>query len=271
MGSGIAQICAQHGLKTILFDIDENTLTKAKLKIDADLQSLADKKKIGADEKNKIISAIKFTRNSDDCIADLIIEAIVENAQLKADLINRIADINKASAIFATNTSSLSVTSIAEKLKRPEHFAGLHFFNPAPVMKLVEVVQTPFSTSETINILTGFAKMLGKVPVVCKDAPGFIVNHVARPYYLEALYLVEKGISDFNTIDKLMEATGFKMGPFKLMDLIGNDINYSVTCIVHEAFGKPPRLKPSPIQEEKVNEGSLGRKTGKGYYEYPAK
>ncbi len=138
-------------------------------------------------------------------------------------------------------------------------------------MKLVEVVSTKYSTADITNTIIQLTKSVDKVPVLCKDAPGFIVNHVARPYYLEALYLVEKGIGDFESIDSLMEASGFKMGPFKLMDLIGNDINYSVSCIVHDALGKPNRLAPSSIQKEKVNSGLLGRKSGKGYYEYPAK
>src|SRR5262249_24209912 len=148
------------------------------------------------------------------------------------------------------------------RIPYPERFAGLHFFNPAPLMKLVEVVSTPLTNEKTKETLMTIARQMGKTPVSCIDAPGFIVNHVARPYYLEALRLVEEGLADFATIDQLMEATGFRMGPFRLMDLIGNDINYTVSCSVWEAMGRPERLKPSPIQEAQVQQGALGRKTG---------
>jgi 3-hydroxybutyryl-CoA dehydrogenase len=147
----------------------------------------------------------------------------------------------------------------------------MHFFNPAPVMKLVEIVVTEKTSAETVTQASDIVRSLDKTPVVCTDSPGFIVNRVARPYYLEALHLAEKGIAEPIAIDRLMEATGFRMGPFALMDLIGNDINYSVSCIVYEALGKPARLQPSALQEKKVKEGSLGRKTGKGYYEYPVR
>ncbi len=145
---------------------------------------------------------------------------------------------------------------------------GMHFFNPAPVMKLVEVVNTNYTNEKTTQIVTGLAKQMNKTPVVCKDSPGFIVNRVARPYYIESLRLVEENISDFNTIDSLLEATGFKMGPFRLMDLIGNDVNYAVSCSVYKQLGEPERLKPSFIQEQKVKEKKLGKKTGEGYYKY---
>jgi 3-hydroxybutyryl-CoA dehydrogenase len=144
----------------------------------------------------------------------------------------------------------------------------MHFFNPAPLMKLVEVVNTVHTDASVTEAVTAIARQMGKTPVVCTDSPGFIVNHVARPYYLEALHAVEEGLSDIETVDVLMEAAGFRMGPFRLMDLIGNDINYTVSCSVYEALGKPLRLRPSPIQEQKVKEGALGKKTGKGYYRY---
>ena len=198
----------------------------------------------------------------------MVIEAIVEKPEIKIGLFNQLAEVNHSEVVFATNTSSLSVTAIAEKVVRPQRVIGMHFFNPATIMKLVEVVTTPFTNQQTTDIIAGLAKQMGKTPVMCKDAPGFIVNHVARPYYLEALRLAEKGISDYDTIDRLLEASGFKMGPFRLMDLIGNDINYAVSCEVYEALGQPERLKPSPIQKEKVSKGDLGRKTGRGYYEY---
>ena len=254
MGSGIAQVFAQNGFSTILFDVNENVLANAKAKI----------KKYSPEGFDRI----RFTSALNDCKAHLIIEAVIENEKVKADLFNNLMAINSADAIFATNTSSLSVTAIAEKITRPQQFAGMHFFNPAPLMKLVEIVSTKYTSESAIESLTELTTRLGKTPVICKDSPGFIVNRVARPFYLEALHLAEKYNVAFETVDKLAEATGFKMGPFRLMDLIGNDINYSVSCIVYEALGIPERLKPSPIQEEKVREGNLGRKTGKGYYEY---
>jgi 3-hydroxybutyryl-CoA dehydrogenase len=268
MGSGIAQIAAQHGFHTILYDINESIIGKAKSRIDADLQTLVDKKRLTQEESEKTRSRLVFTSELNNCIADLVIEAVVEKAEVKIGLFNQLSEINHSETIFATNTSSLSVKSIAEKVMRPERVAGLHFFNPATIMKLVEVIRTDNTRNEIIDSLIVFAKQLGKTPVLCKDSPGFIVNRVARPYYLEALKLVESSIADPGTIDKIMEASGFKMGPFKLMDLIGNDINLAVSTSVYEQLDKPERLKPSPIQQEKVSKGDLGRKTGKGYYEY---
>jgi 3-hydroxybutyryl-CoA dehydrogenase len=270
MGSGIAQVCAQHGYQTILYDVDRQVLHSAQSKITKDLQLSVDKNRISPQEKAATLSRIKFTNEVSECLADVIIEAIVENDVVKAELLNKVLSLNPDTTVAATNTSSLSVTSIAEKISRPARFAGMHFFNPAPLMKLVEVVHTKYSSPETIRAFTSLAKNIGKTPVLCSDSPGFIVNRVARPYYLEALNIAEKEIADFETIDLLMEASGFKMGPFRLMDLIGNDINYSVSYIVYNALGKPVRLQPSSIQQQKVKDGLLGRKTGKGYYEYPS-
>lgn len=255
MGSGIAQVFAQNGFRTILFDVNEHVLETAKNKI----------KKYSPEGFRKI----HFTSSLNDCRASLIIEAVVENEKIKADLVNDLIAINSSETIFATNTSSLSVTAIAEKISRPRQLAGMHFFNPAPLMNLVEIVSTQYTSPSTIDFLLQLVKQCNKTAVVCKDSPGFIVNRVARPFYLESLNLAEKYNVEFETIDKLAEATGFRMGPFRLMDLIGNDINYSVSCIIYDALDKPERLKPSPIQEKKVREGNLGRKTGKGYYEYP--
>jgi 3-hydroxybutyryl-CoA dehydrogenase len=243
-------------------------LHKAAAGIESNVQALVQKNKITADEARAINSRIRFVNDINDCLADLVIEAIVEKPEVKAGLFNQLAEVNHSEVVFATNTSSLSVTDIAQHVVHPERVAGMHFFNPATIMKLVEVVSTPFSNAQTIDTIAQTARQMQKTPVLCKDAPGFIVNHVARPYYLEALKLVEQGISDFATIDSLLEASGFKMGPFKLMDLIGNDINYAVSCQVYDALGQPGRLQPSPIQKEKVEKGELGRKTGKGYYRY---
>jgi 3-hydroxybutyryl-CoA dehydrogenase len=270
MGSSIAQAASQHDFHVILYDLSTDMLGKAKASMQNNLQSLVQKNKISAEDASAILSRIQFVSDLNYCLADLVIEAIVEKPEVKVALFNRLSEVNHSETIFATNTSSLSVTEIAKKVRHPQRVAGMHFFNPATIMKLVEVVTTPFSNEQTINAIVQTARQMDKTPVLCQDAPGFIVNHVARPYYLEALKLAEQGVTDFQTIDTLLEASGFKMGPFRLMDLIGNDINYAVSCQVYEALGKPERLQPSPIQKEKVEKGQLGRKTGKGYYEYQA-
>jgi 3-hydroxybutyryl-CoA dehydrogenase len=218
--------------------------------------------------KASTVSNIKFVSELDFCIADICIEAITEKKQPKIDLFGNLAEINSSESIFATNTSSLSVTDIARELPNPERVAGLHFFNPATIMKLVEVVSTSFTSQKVINTLLSFIKSLDKVAVTCKDSPGFIVNRVARPFYIEALRLVEETYTSIDQADKLLESAGFKMGPFRLMDLIGNDINYAVSCSVYEQLGSPERLKPSPIQENLVATNKLGRKNGEGYYQY---
>jgi 3-hydroxybutyryl-CoA dehydrogenase len=268
MGSSIAQAASQHEFHVILYDVNTDILAKAKTAMQNNLQTLVQKNKLTAETGSAILSRIQFVSDINDCLADLIIEAIVEKPEVKVALFNQLAEVNHSETVLATNTSSLSVTEIAKKVKHPERVAGMHFFNPATIMKLVEVVATPFSNEQTIEAIVQTALQMEKTPVLCQDSPGFIVNHVARPYYLEALKLAEQGVTDFQTIDTLLEATGFKMGPFRLMDLIGNDINYAVSCQVYEALGKPERLQPSPIQKEKVENGHLGRKTGKGYYDY---
>jgi len=268
MGSGIAQVSAQAGFSTILYELNEAVLEKAKTNIDKNLHLLVEKGKITETEKQNIQTRIKYTSDLQTCKADVFIEAIVEKPEIKISLFNQLAELNDSKSIFASNTSSLSVNAIAAKIKNPERVIGMHFFNPAPVMKLVEIVNTNYTNEKTTRIVKELSLLMGKTPVVCKDSPGFIVNRVARPYYIEALRLAEEGITDFSIIDSLLEATGFKMGPFKLMDLIGNDINYAVSCSVYEQMNNPERLKPSYIQKEKVEKGELGKKTGKGYYDY---
>ncbi len=268
MGSGIAQASAQAGFSTIQFDVNENMLAKSRDAISKNLQYLVDKQKLDITEKEIILQRILFTSNYSDCKADLVIEAIIEKLEAKEDLFNKLALINGNATIFASNTSSLSITHLQEKIAHPERVAGMHFFNPAHIMKLVEIVKGKHTNDEVATALYNLCLQLGKTPVNCTDAPGFIVNRVARPYYLEAMKLVEQGVTSFETVDKIMEATGFKMGPFKLMDLIGMDINYSVSNIVWEALDKPTRLQPSALQKQKVDVGELGRKTGKGFYEY---
>lgn len=268
MGSGIAQAAAQAGFYTILYELNPDVLEKAKNNIQKNLQSLVEKGKLREAEKEKIFQRIHFNDDLQSCLADVFIEAIVEKPDIKIALFNQLAEINHSECVFASNTSSLSVTGIAEKVQSPQRVIGMHFFNPATIMKLVEVVNTPYTNKETTQTVIELARQMGKTPVTCKDAPGFIVNRVARPYYIESLRLAEEGLADFKQSDKLLEASGFKMGPFKLMDLIGNDINYSVSCSVYGQMNKPERLKPSVIQEEKVKTGKLGKKTGEGYYKY---
>jgi len=268
MGSGIAQAAASSGFYTILYELNGAVLEKAKVSIEKNLQSLVEKRKITGNAKEETLNNLRFTNNLHDCLADVIIEAIIEKPDAKIALFNQLAEINHSETIFASNTSSLSIIQIARKVKNPERVIGMHFFNPATIMKLVEVVNTEYTNRQTIDTIIEVTKQLGKTPVICKDSPGFIVNRVARPYYIESLRLAEENIADLSTIDSLMESTGFKMGPFKLMDLIGNDINYAVSCSVYEQMDKPERLKPSAIQKEKVDGGKLGKKTGEGYYHY---
>ncbi len=268
MGSGIAQVAASAGYTTILYELNEEVLKKAEALLTRDLQMLVDKGRITADQRTATLARIRFTSLLSECRADLVIEAIVEKMEIKLSLFRQLAVINPPGTIFVSNTSSLSISALARQIPHPERVAGLHFFNPAPLMKLVEVVKGEQTSSEVMEDLVSFTRSLGKQPVRCTDAPGFIVNRVARPYYIESLRIAEEGQVDFATIDRLLENRGFKMGPFKLMDLIGNDVNYAVSCSVYEQLGQPERLRPSDIQKNKVAQGALGRKAGRGYYEY---
>jgi len=268
MGSGIAQVAAASGFSVLLFDVDPSVLAKAERLMKDRLHALVEKGRMTAHEEAGILGRIHFGNKAEECRADLVIEAIVEDLEVKVSLFKRLAEINTAEAIFATNTSSLSVSRIAAGVPRPERFIGMHFFNPAPVMKLVEVVRTENTLPDIVQVIGVVVQKMGKTPVVCKDSPGFIVNRVARPFYIESLRLVEDGIAAMEQVDTLLEATGFRMGPFRLMDLIGNDVNYAVSGSVYQQLGEPERLKPSPLQKEKVERGELGRKAGRGYYIY---
>lgn len=273
MGSGIAMVSAQAGFQTILFDLNDAVLEKAQTTILASWNQLLAKGKINPEDLSRFQSLIQFTDKLVDCQADLIIEAIIEKLVAKTDLFRELEQINPLNTILASNTSSISINTIAQGLEHPSRFVGMHFFNPAPVMKLVELVKGQDTNEKVMTLLQAICQKMGKTAVVCKDAPGFIVNRVARHYYLEAMWLLaqtqENGEEiDPASIDKILTASGFKMGPFQLMDLIGMDINYGVSQIVYDALGQPERLKPSPIQAQKVADGQLGKKSGKGFYEY---
>lgn len=268
MGSGITQVAAAAGFRTVLYELNAGVLKQAGERLHGDLKKLVIREKLTSEKADAVFKNILFTSDLQHCKATIIIEAIVEKPDVKIALFNQLADINSAETIFASNTSSLSISGLAASIKNSERVAGLHFFNPAPVMGLVEVVQGMQTADAVLQTLISFVKTLGKTPVVCKDAPGFIVNRVARPYYIEALRLVEEKIIDLETADRLLENTGFKLGPFRLMDLIGNDVNYAVSHSVYEQLGSPERLKPSPLQKEKVDSGALGKKSGRGYYNY---
>jgi 3-hydroxybutyryl-CoA dehydrogenase len=268
MGAGIALCTAQNGFYTMLFDVNETALLKAKSDIENSLAALVTKQKITAAEQKKTLQNLKFINDLQECIADLVIEAIVEKTAAKIALFNQLAEINHGETIFATNTSSLSVTEIAKGVLHPNRVIGLHFFNPATIMKLVEVVVTPLTGKTVADTVMQFAGSIKKTPVLCNDSPGFIVNRVARHYYLESLRLAASENISLENIDALLESSGFKMGPFRLMDLIGNDINYSVSESLYKALGQPERLKPSLLQLEKLKLGKLGKKTGEGFYKY---
>ncbi len=268
MGRGIALTLAQAGISTLLFDLNPVSIEEARTQHERELEALVAKGKITADKKSKTLAFIQYTTELENCLAELFIEAIVEKVEPKVALLNQLAELNHGDCLFASNTSSLSITEIAKQVLHPERVIGLHFFNPATLMKLVEVVSTPFTKPEVIETALDLIKQIGKTPVLCTDSPGFIVNRVARPYYIESLRLAEEGKSDFAQMDRILESSGFKMGPFKLMDLIGNDINFAVSCSVYEQLGKPPRLQPSYIQQQLVQAGKWGKKSGSGYYTY---
>lgn len=268
MGTGIAQVAASTGFHVTVYDLNEQMLQRSSGKLQSDLERLVGKKKITGEEKKNILDNIKFSNNINDCLADVIIEAIIEDYEPKIALFNQLAELNHSETILASNTSSLSLNKLASGIKNPERVIGMHFFNPAPVMPLVEIINTDRTNSYTSGMIRELAISMKKTPVMVRDSPGFIVNRVARPFYIESLRLVEDGFANFNKLDNLLEAAGFKLGPFRLMDLIGNDINYAVSCSLFEQLERPERLKPSKIQEKLVSEKKLGKKSGEGYYKY---
>ncbi len=268
MGSGIALSVALSGRKVILFDVQETMLEKARGAVSKNLDVLHQKGKVSSSGRDETRERITYTADIDKVVADLVIEAIVEKLSAKVDLFTKLAHLNSPDTIFASNTSSLSISAIQKDIPNPARVAGLHYFNPAQVMKLVEVIKGDQTSEEVIRQLLQFTREQNKIPVVCNDSPGFIVNRVARHFYLESMKLVEDGIATPEEVDLVLESSGFKMGPFKLMDMIGMDINLAVTESLYEAFDKHIRFTPSPLQIQKVRDGELGRKTGKGFYNY---
>ncbi|HNR75362.1 MAG: 3-hydroxybutyryl-CoA dehydrogenase [Bacteroidetes bacterium OLB12] len=271
MGQGIAISCARAGYPVCLFDVNEQICERALTLVEQHLNHLVERGKIDASTSAEILKRIRISTDPTKLRADLVIEAIAEKMELKQDLFKMTEQINGENTILATNTSSLSVTKVASGLKHPERCAGLHFFNPAHVMKLVEVVAGKQTAPDVLATLREFAKKIGKMPVDAKDSPGFIVNRVARHFYVEPLLAVEKEWATHEVIDELMRASGFKMGPFELMDLIGIDVNYAVTESVYMGFNKAEKFKPSRVQKDKIDKGELGRKSGKGFYAYSKK
>lgn len=268
MGAGIAQVALAAGFHVVLYDLNQGALEAASSRIGKGLAKAVELGKMAADAAEAAKSNLQLVTELEQVIADVVIEAAVERLDIKQDIFARLEAVNAPDALLTTNTSSLSVTAIGAGLQHGGRFAGLHFFNPAPAMKLVEITAGLGTHPDTVDQLKQLCARLGKTSVTCQDQPGFIVNRVARPYYTEALYLANQQGADLENIDDLLEATGFKMGPFRLMDMIGNDINFAVTSSLFEAFHYEPRFRPSLIQQKKVEARQLGRKTGRGFYSY---
>jgi 3-hydroxybutyryl-CoA dehydrogenase len=271
MGLGIAQVCAGAGYQTILFDVRPEQVTLALRTIAKNLDGAIGKGKLTTDAKSKTLDLISQVNTVSELKADLVIEAAVENLEIKQRLFADLEKINGPSTIFATNTSSISISGIASHLRDKTRCIGVHFFNPADRMKLVEIISGKETNPVLISVMKDFCARIGKIAVLAKDSPGFIVNRVARHFYVESLKVLEDNVADLAGIDALLRASGFKMGPFELMDLIGVDTNLAVTTSVYEGFNRDPKFKPSRTQQALVEAGHLGRKSGKGFYEYKGK
>ncbi len=270
MGAGIAQVAAQAGHKVVLSDTNPEQLLSAEQQIKKSIDKLVEKGKFSAESGQEILQNLQFsTQLSEHSQASLVIEAIVENLGIKHQVFQQLEQVVGPTCVLASNTSSLSIASIGACLQDASRFMGIHFFNPATLMPLVEVIPGVATSDENTQRIEQLITSWYKTVVVCKDTPGFIVNRVARPFYGEALRIYEEGLADFATIDWAMTTIGgFKMGPFTLMDYIGNDINYTVTETVFAAFYYDPRFKPSFTQKRHMEAGFLGRKSGRGFYDY---
>lgn len=270
MGAGIAQVAAQAGWAVLLRDVDDQVVSRAIAGIAAQLDRLVEKRKVPASDRDATVARLGAAAEAASLrVCDLLIEAIIEDFDIKTRVLRDLLPLLRDDCMIASNTSSLSITKIGDAIGAPERTVGMHFFNPAPVMKLVEVIAGAKSDPAIVDRIAEIARSWGKVVARANDVPGFIVNHVARSYYLEAFRLIEDGIASPDEIDRTMrENGGFRMGPLELTDLIGQDVNAATTRSVWEQLGKPPLLAPSRLQEELVREGHLGRKTKRGVYNY---
>lgn len=270
MGAGIVQLILQSGFPAVMYDINDEVLMKAKKSVYKRLERLNEKGRLSEEQLDAAKRNLTLATDMNDLKdCDLIIEAVPEKLDLKKNIFKEVSEVCKSEAILATNTSSLSVTQISTSVSKMQYFLGMHFFNPAPLMPLVEVVKGMKTDDAVADQVVEFARQLHKTPVLCEDTPGFIVNRVARPFYNEAIRIMNDQIASSEKIDRIMKRAGkFKMGPFELQDLIGIDINFSSTKTVHEGFFGESRFRPQPYQERMVQAGILGRKTNKGYYNY---
>ena len=269
MGATIAQLTAQSGRKVVLYDLKAEALEAAEKRVHENLDGAIKRQKITAKDKEQALNRLVFTTSFSEVKGELILEAIAEDLSAKQSLFGQLAKQTTPDTIFATNTSSIPITRLAAGIDQPARVVGMHFFNPAHVMKLVEVVSGNATDPTVANAVFQMAREMGKEPVYAADSPGFIVNRIARHFYVESLKAYEEQVSTVEGIDRLMEGIGFRMGPFQLMDLIGVDTNYDVTRTMYEAFHYEPKFRPSLTQERKVEAGHHGRKAGKGFYDYP--
>lgn len=273
MGAGIAQVAAHAGFETLIYDIKQEFIDTGMGRIRSFLQGSRERGKITTEQEQAVLDRFRTSTSLEECKdSTLVIEAAPEKLDLKRDIFKQLDSICAPATLLASNTSSFNVTAIAASTQHQERVLGLHFFNPPPLMALVEVIQGDRTSTATIEKATQLMRAMGKTPARAKDTPGFIVNRIARPFYNEALRILGDGDASVETIDRIMkEAGNFRMGPFELMDLIGNDINFAATESLYRSFFEDPRFRPSPIQQRMVMGGNLGRKTARGFYTYDKK